>query len=112
MSGWKVTTNGRGIKSGIKRGTTRGLLLAAEHIGNTSNNQVPIEEHKLEESMDTSVEGMTAVVSYDTEYAVPVHEDMSARHDAGRRAKFLELSFASESKMAAEIIARELRGEL
>lgn len=108
---WKVTSNRKNVDARLKRGTSRGLNIAGEHISGVSKEQTPIEEGDLRRSHQVSVEGMEAAVSVDTPYAVVVHEDMSARHPEGN-AKFLENAFNSEADNAAEIIAREVRGEL
>lgn len=105
---WKTRTN----NVNIGRSSSRGVNLALEHILTVANNRIPIEEHTLQESGDTSQEGTKGVVSYESPYAVVQHEDMTLRHDAGRSAKWLENTFNSEAKKAAEIIAREIRGEL
>lgn len=111
---WKYKPN-KNVITGVKKASARGLALAAEHILGVAKGQVPIEEHILEESGFTSVDGvhrLRAAVSFDTPYAVAVHEDMHARHDAGRNAKYLENAFNSEKEAVKEIIAAELRGEL
>lgn len=105
---WKTTTN----NINIGRGSSRGVKLALEHILTVANNRVPIEEHTLQNSGETALEGTKGVVSYESPYAVRQHEDMTLNHDAGRSAKWLEQTFNSEAKAAAEIIAREIRGEL
>lgn len=96
----------------VKAGLAKGLALAAEHIMAASLRDVPIEEGTLQNSADTSVNGLSATVSYSTPYAVYVHEDMTARHDAGRSAKFLENAINNQSQQAAEIIARTVKGVL
>jgi len=111
---WKYKPN-QNVVAGVKKASSRGLALAAEHILGVAKKHVPIEEHTLEESGFTSVEGarrLRAAVSFDTPYAVRQHEDMHARHDAGRNAKYLENAFNSEQAAVKEIIAKELKGEL
>jgi len=48
------------------------------------------------------------VVAYDTPYAVRQHEDTRLRHDAGRRAKWLERTADEE----AATIGRLIEGRL
>lgn len=111
---WSYKPN-KNVVQGVKKASSRGLGLAAEHILGVAKEQVPIEEHTLEESGFTSVDGnrrLRAAVSFDTPYAVKQHEDMTARHDSGRNAKYLENAFNSETAAVKEIIAQELRGEL
>lgn len=111
---WRYKPN-KNVVTGVKKASARGLGLAAEHILGVAKEQVPIEEHILEESGFTSVDGnrrLRAAVSFDTPYAVRQHEDMTARHDNGRNAKYLENAFNSEQDAVKQIIAAELRGEL
>lgn len=108
---WKVTSNRRNVDASLKRGSSRGLAIAGEHISGVSVQQTPVEEGTLRRSHQVSLGDMEVAVSVDTPYAVAVHEDMSARHPDGN-AKFLENAFNSETKESAEIIAREIRGEL
>jgi len=101
------------IKGRLIAGAARGLTLAGEHVLGESNALVPIEEGTLERSGTVAVEtkGMRAAISYDTPYAVVQHEDMTLRHDQGRRAKFLETAVNSNKTTAAEVIADAIRGE-
>lgn len=110
---WKYKPNTKAI-TGAREGSARGLSLAAEHILGVAKAQTPIEEGNLRRSGFTSVSGksyLRAAVSFDTPYAIPVHENMHARHPEGN-AKFLENAFNSEVEKAREIIAQEIRGEL
>ena len=111
---WKYKPN-KNVITGVKKASTRGVSLAAEHILGVARSRAPIEEHILEESGFTSTEGThipRSAVSFDTPYAVKQHEDMTLRHDAGRSAKYLESAFNSEQDAVKQIIAKELRGEL
>lgn len=111
---WKYKPN-KNVITGVKKASARGLGLAAEHILGVAKTRVPIEEHTLEQSGATSVDGnhrLRAAVSFDTPYAVKQHEDMTLRHDNGRSAKYLESAFNSEKDAVRQIIAEELRGEL
>lgn len=69
-----------------------------------SGREVPIEEGTLSRSGSVSVDRGQGVVqiSYDTPYAVVQHEDESLRHDAGRKAKFLEDPMLQSVAPAAE----------
>ena len=77
----------KGLRVGLFRG---GLLLQRE-----SQKIVPVDKDILKPSANTRLEGSglssAAVVSYSTEYAVFVHEDLEARHKPGKSAKFLEI---------------------
>ena len=86
----------------------------AEYVLGESIQQVPHEEGDLQSSGKVSVdEGSSrAAVSYDTPYAVRQHEDMTYRHDPGRKAKYLEDPLNSAAHGPAQaIIARHLKGK-
>ncbi|MEV8055154.1 hypothetical protein AB0P37_01155 [Streptomyces antimycoticus] len=110
----RLTWNGTAALRGTRAGAARGLRLAAEHVLERSRARVPIEEGTLERSGVASVdeEALTAGVSYDTPYARRVHEDLNARHDAGRTAKYLEGPLTEERGTVAEIIAAQVRRSL
>lgn len=110
MAEWEVRGGDDILR--LDQGTERGVQLATEHLLEAANRTVPIEEGTLMRSGRASVEGNTGVVSYDTPYAKPQHEELDYRHDPGRRAKWLELTMAEERPTILEIVARELRGEL
>lgn len=107
---WTFTA-GPPVDESMRAAAARGLHLAAEHVLTEANDRVPIEEGTLQRSGRASVdaEDLRAAVSYDTPYAVPVHEDMTARHDPGRAAKWLELTMAAEAETVRRIIANALR---
>lgn len=110
----RLTWNGAAALRGTRAGAARGLRLAAEHVLERSRAHVPIEEGTLERSGVVSVDedALTAGVSYDTPYARRVHEDLNARHDAGRTAKYLEGPLTEEQGTVAEIIAAQVRRSL
>lgn len=113
MSGaWQISVN-RTVSAGMKQAAARGLALAAEHVLGEARKTVPIEEGTLERSGATSLdpENLKAAVSFDTPYSVRQHEDMTARHDPGRTAKYLENAINTEREAVKEIIARTIRGE-
>lgn len=111
--GWKVSINPK-AKDVLNGSANRGVALAAEHLLGEANKKVPLEESTLQRSgtVSTDPENFTAAVSYDTPYAVKQHEDMHARHDAGRTAKYLENAMNAEVQTAAEIIRKTIAGDL
>lgn len=98
----------------MRDAAARGLALAAEYVLEQANRTIPHERGDLQRSGIASVddEGTRAAVSYDMPYAVPVHEDLAARHDAGRRAKWLEMTMQEQQDAVRQIIAEALRGAL
>ena len=97
----------------VHAAAARGLALSAEHILGEARKTVPLEEGTLERSGATTVDadGLQAAVVFDTPYAVRQHEDMTARHDPGRSAKYLENAMNAEAGAVREIIAATIRGE-
>ncbi|MCM2420304.1 hypothetical protein [Streptomyces sp. RKAG293] len=110
----RLRFNGQAATSAIRAGAARGLLLGAEHVLQVSRGRVPIEEGTLERSGSTSVDEqqLTAAVAYDTPYAVRVHEDLTARHDQGRQAKYLESAATQQGHAVAELLAAAVRRAL
>ncbi|MFJ9816161.1 hypothetical protein ACIRU3_13010 [Streptomyces sp. NPDC101151] len=110
----RVRFNGDQVLGRTREGALRGLLLAAEHLLAASRAEVPIDEGTLERSGATSVDdaNLVAAVSYDTPYARRVHEDLTARHSPGRKAKFLEDPAHREAAAMGEIIAAQVRRSL
>ncbi|WP_086765337.1 minor capsid protein [Streptomyces bobili] len=95
----------------MRRGAARGLLLAAEHVLQQAQEVVPLDEGPLQNSGTVSVDGstLTAVVSYDTPYAVRQHEELDYRHAPGRTAKYLENPLNASRAEVATIIAAQIR---
>ncbi|QKW51688.1 hypothetical protein [Streptomyces buecherae] len=110
----RVQWNGGQVLDRARQGALRGLLLGAEHLLAESRTEVPIAEGTLERSGATSVDetNLVAGVTYDTPYAARVHEDMSARHSPGRKAKFLEDPVNREARPIGELIAAQVRRSL
>ncbi|OKI47233.1 hypothetical protein [Micromonospora sp. CB01531] len=109
-----VEWNGPEIIAIIEGAEPDGLLLAAEHLLTVSRTEVPIEEATLERSGVASVDesALTAAVSYDTEYAVRQHEEMTWRHDEGRKAKYLEDPMHNERDTMLELAAAPIQQAL
>lgn len=102
------------VDKAVHEAADRGLQTAMEHVLQVSREQVPHEEGTLERSGVASVDAgqLIGAVSYDTPYAVRQHEDLTLRHDSGRKAKYLEDPFTAEAKMVQEIVAAEVRRAL
>lgn len=112
MKAWKVSINPK-AKDVLSGSANRGIALAVEHIAGVSVENTPIEEGTLRRSTAASTDpaNFTGAVSVDTPYAVPVHENMHARHNDGG-AKFLERAFNSEVDAVRKIIADTIKGDL
>lgn len=106
--------NADAVLAELRDASVRGITVAAEHLLQVSRSEVPIEEATLERSGVATVDAAarTAAVAYDTPYAKRQHEDMTLRHDAGRKAKYLEDPFNQEQDTMLELIAADLRRAL
>ncbi|MET7333274.1 hypothetical protein [Nonomuraea sp. NPDC005650] len=102
------------LDKAMEAGAVKGLAVAMEHLLQKSREEVPHEEGTLERSGTTSVDEstLTGAVSYDTPYAVRQHEDLTLRHDEGRKAKYLEDPADAERAVMLELIAAQIRRSL
>ena len=94
---------GAAVAKGLKDG---GLFLERE-----SQKIVPVEIGVLRNSANTRNMGSKdfkadIVVSYSTEYAVYVHENMQASHKTGKEAKYLEKPAKQKKREIIRIIRR------
>lgn len=98
----------------VHRAAVSALTDAAEFLLEESNRSVPIEESTLERSGHVTVDprALKASVSYDTPYAVRQHEDTRLRHDAGRRAKWLERSLHEQATRLRDFLQARLKAAL
>jgi hypothetical protein len=110
----RIRWNGDAVLDRARAGAVRGLQLGAEHLLAESRKEVPIAEGTLERSGAATVDeqDLVAGVTYDTPYAARVHEDLTARHSPGRKAKFLEGPLQRENGTITEIIAAQIRRAL
>ncbi|MEU4234183.1 hypothetical protein AB0F17_58755 [Nonomuraea sp. NPDC026600] len=110
------------IDKRMQAGAVKGLNVALEHLIQVSREQVPHEEGTLERSATPGGEGrggiaideenLIGAVSYDTPYAVIQHEDLTLKHDEGRKAKYLEDPANSEAAVMHELIVAQIRRSL
>ncbi|MHB9054250.1 MAG: hypothetical protein ACYC5F_09760 [Thermoleophilia bacterium] len=105
--GWKIDLR-RAVEATVRKKCEDAVGDLAEYVLETANRTCPIEEHMLEGSGSVSQDGLTAAVSYDTVYAARQHEETTWRHDAGRRAKWLELTFKEEESRARDYLAKKI----
>jgi len=99
------------INKNRKEAQLRALWIAGEHVLGVSNDQVPFEEGDLAASGGVSQDESTSktAISYNTDYAVRQHEDMTLKHDSGRNAKFLENALNSEIETVKLIVANGIK---
>lgn len=101
----------RGASEAIKEAALRGLREAAGHVLGEAKEHTPTESGKLAESGKVTVDDgdFKAAIAFDTVYAPFQHEDMTAEHDAGKTAKYLENALNSEARAAGELVAGAIR---
>lgn len=111
---FRLDFDASGVQRELRQAAARGLLLGAEHVLGVSNDRVPLDESALQRSGTASVDeaSLTAMVSYDTPYAVRQHEEMDFEHAPGREAKYLENSLNAERDVVLALIAAEMRRAL
>src|SRR5690606_31559273 len=107
----KVRWYGKPVSDKVRAAGIRGLRLAAEHVLEEANRTVPLEEGTLMRSGTVSVDEQRgeAAISYDTPYAIRQHEDLTLRHDPGRRAKWLEATLRERQRAVRDYIAGEIK---
>ena len=95
----------------IRQRAVAALGDGGEYLLEEANRTAPIEEAVLIGSGSVHVDeaNLVASVSYDTPYAVRQHEDTRLRHDPGRRAKWLELTFREQRPRILGWLADRMR---
>ncbi|MFJ8992620.1 hypothetical protein ACIRQH_19765 [Streptomyces sp. NPDC102279] len=111
---FRMRFDGTAAAREIRAGAARGLYLGAEHVLARAQEVVPLDEGPLQHSGTASVDeaSLTAVVSYDTPYAIRQHEEMDYRHAPGRTAKYLEGPLNENAATVQALIAAQVRRAL
>jgi hypothetical protein len=109
-----ILGNIKKYKNITARNTRNGLVKGGLFLQRESQMVVPVDLDILKPSADTrnvGGPGFTAdvVVSYTTEYAVYVHENLDARHKPGKRAKYLEGPAREKKNEIFQIVANEIK---
>lgn len=88
------------------------LMRGAELVLAKSNEIVPYNEGVLQASghVDVDTRARIATISYDTPYAVRLHENPQYTFQHGRRGKWLEQTLKIYAKQIGEIFARTFQG--
>lgn len=103
----KVNWFGDKVEREIRAAVGTGVRDAAERILEASNRIVPVDTGKLRDSGEVNVEGEKASISYDAEYAVPVHETPKA-YKNGRQYKYLEKAINANSNELVNSVKDEV----
>lgn len=103
------------VAAAVREAAAAALTDGAEHLLFEANKTVPIEEHTLEGSgtVDPATpQSLVARVGYGgaaSAYAARQHEETGWRHDAGRRAKWLELTCKEQVEPIGVFLADSMR---
>lgn len=104
------------VKDKIEEGKRKGLTLSLQHVLAASDATIPHETGHLETTgdydIDDSGDDLRGSVYYDTVYARRQHEEMDWTHDAGRRAKYLELAALEELATIEAIMGQAMKASL
>ena len=91
-----------------ERRVEKGLLAGGLMLQRLSQLIVPIDTAALKNSAKTLKEGKgkktVVTVQYETAYAIFVHEDLYARHQPGKTAKYLERPIKEQTKEITDAI--------
>jgi hypothetical protein len=104
---------GDAIARQARRGADRGVATGAEHVRDVSVRRAPTRNGALRPSARTVQEQGTgtAAVTFDADYAVYQHEDLTYQLDDGGP-KFLETAMVSERGAVARLMQTEIRRAL
>jgi hypothetical protein len=110
---WRIDRSKLAVAA-VRRAAADGLFESAEFILEDANRTAPIEEGTMIRSGTTSVDraALRAAISYDVPYAARQHEDLSYRHDPGRRAKWLEATLREDVDRVRQHLAMRIKGAL
>jgi hypothetical protein len=107
---WRLDDHSARVAAQVHRAAMGALSDGGHMLLGEANKTVPIEEGTLARSGSVSEDGQgTVAVGYDTPYAVIQHERVDFRHDAGRRAKWLQLAFQENAHRVWNHIAGRIR---
>lgn len=100
---WK----GAEVSRAVDEAAEYALGRAAEHVLTQANDRVPHDEGTLMRSGSTDVDGRAGIasISYDTPYAVRLHENPQYNFQSGREGKWLERTMNDEARAIEGILA-------
>lgn len=101
------------VAAGVMREDAADALTdALEYLLEEANRTAPIEENIMIGSGQVSVDrdALRGTISYDTAYTVRQHEDLTLKHDPGRRAKWLERTWNEQGQRIATFMANRIGG--
>jgi len=106
------------VKAKMHEAGAASLNVAATELLRIANESIPREEGIMAASgevTDATAENLVSEVGYGGEssaYVVKQHEDTTLRHDAGQRAKWLEMAGKENAKRLGVTIGMEIKGKV
>jgi hypothetical protein len=99
------------LRPEVKEAARRAIGEGAEYILQKANETVPHREGHLQRSGIVSHDSSKPIanISYDTPYAVRLHEHPEYHFNNGRRGKWLELTLEEETTKVRDYIAKRLK---
>lgn len=109
----RVDWHGAAVARSARRGADHGVAAGAEHVQDVAVRRAPTRTGALRASARTVAEpgSGTAAVTFDADYAVYQHEDLTYQHDDGGP-KFLETAMVSERSTVGRLTQAEIRRAL
>jgi hypothetical protein len=104
----RVDWFGGRVEQRVNAAGREALRDAGEFLLEESNRTVPIEEGTLQRSGYVDVDDTQATVSYDTAYAVRLHENPQYRFQHGRRGKWLQLTVNEQARRVGDFLRRRM----
>lgn len=110
----RIRWEGRKVTKRVQQAAFEGLQDGAEHILDEANTIVPYREGTLMQSGAVTPDPVskTVFVSYDTPYAVYLHEHPEFNFRNGREGKWLEKTMNNEARAVLNYVARRVRQEI
>jgi len=113
----KITWDTKSFDNGVTKamslvtdGTAKGVGMAANELLRLSLREVPIDTGHLQSTGKKSQKDLEATVSYNTPYAVKVHEHPEYKFGNGRKGKYLEDPFKRNETLFVNLIRDGVKG--
>jgi len=104
-----VVWRGAIVQKLVEAAAADGARVAAVRLFEDAQQRVPLDDGALRDSAAVTTDGETAVVSYDTPYAVRLHESPQYDFQGQGESKWLENAVARREPHVAEDMAAPLR---
>lgn len=102
------------ISNIIKDDVFHAMKIASEYLLTEANNTVPFDDGILKASGKTSSDELTmkVAVSYDTPYAVRLHENPQYNFQGNGRGKWLELTMNENKQEIIRLIQQQIKARI